>query len=142
MDIEILLGEDGLAAVAKAEAAAEAQAAAEAEGVDSGSGSAGGELGAAHTEVVHEEEIQNIARSAAAAVVAATAADAATPAGGRGQNRGSAGTGTAPSGDGKTNRPRWLALEVEVHACGDIDVPYLMALIKVCFEQVDASVGT
>lgn len=141
MDIEILLGEDGLAAVAKAEAAAEAQAAAEAEAVDSGSGSAGGELGAAHTEVVHAEEIEKIAR-AAAAVVAATAADAAGPAGGRGQDRGSAGTGTAPSSDGKTSRPRWLALEVEVHACGDIDVPYLMALIKVCFEQVNASVGT
>lgn len=31
---------------------------------------------------------------------------------------------------------RWLALEVEVNACGSINVPHVMDLIKVCFEQV------
>lgn len=140
LDIEILLGEDGLAAVAKAEAAADAQAAADAEFGDSGSGSgsAGGEPGAAHTEDVHAEADKKDARVAATGA-AATAADKAKPAGGRAQDRDSA--GTMPSGDGKTSRPRWLALEVEVHACGDIDVPYLMAVIKVCFEQVGTLVG-
>lgn len=138
MDIEILLGEDGLAAVAKAEAAAEAQAAADAELGYSGSNSAGGEPGAAHTEGVHAEADKKDARAAATGA-AATAAGEAKTAGGRAQDRDSA--GTVPPGDGKTSRPRWLALEVEVHACGDIDVPYLMAVIKVCFEQVGASVG-
>lgn len=132
MGIEILLGEDGLAAVAKAEAAAEAQASAEEEMVDSGSASPRGEPGAARTKGVHAEVDTKNAREATG--VSASAADAAKPAGGRAQDRDSA--GMAPSGDGKTSPRRWLALEVEVHACGDIDVPYLMALIKVCFEQV------
>lgn len=36
----------------------------------------------------------------------------------------------------EAGRPRGMALEVEVFAIGGINVPDLMALIKVCFEQV------
>lgn len=170
MDIEILVGRDGLAAVAKAEATAKAEeaatkakeAAAKAAAVAAAAlGAAesapaaeaslaeGGETtstatksteeGAEQHPCLHAIELLPSAVEADGTVDTAAAATT-TSAAPQGTSTGIAATdekaaATEPSA---APRPRKLALEVEVFAIGSINVPYLMALIKVSFEQVCA----
>ncbi|CAB1116053.1 unnamed protein product [Ectocarpus sp. CCAP 1310/34] len=168
MDIEILAGADGLAAVAKAKAAAEAAAssapaplersslvpasvrassppsslssppgspaeivhtapdgaglgasAAAVGGSDVGSG-AGESSSRSASSLVDDNAVDNIGIEAMPEAAATGEA------------------GRAVAGENKeatAAAPRWLALEVEVFAVGGINVPYMMFLITVCFEQ-------
>lgn len=169
MNIEILAGADGLAAVAKAKAAAEAAASSAraplerswpvpasvrassppsslssppgspAEIVDTAPDGAG--LGASAAAVSGSDVGNGAGESSSrqvSSVVDDNAADnisieAMPEAAATGE------AGRAAAGEKKeatAAAPRWLALEVEVFAVGGINVPYMMFLITVCFEQV------
>lgn len=175
LDIHILIGEDGLAAVAEA-AATEAAAQAEAQAV-----AAAAETGAKEIEVPAwgsstEAVVTKAAATSSSATVNAAAvetspssapsAPAKKPPGGGMDPAGNmavdtAGGGAVDSAGGGVDSagiigecavgsssaagaekaaaappPRCLALELEIFACGTIDVPYMIGFIKGCFQQV------
>lgn len=155
-DIEILVGRDGLAEVAKAEAAAKAEeaasqakaAASEALGaVTDAASSEGGKAASTITQGAEEGAVQHPQVTMVPGTldtddtVGATAANA-SPAVATTSSAAPQGTNTATGEEAAavetaaTSLPRKLALEVEVFAIGSINVPYLMALIKSSFEQV------
>lgn len=174
MDIEMLVGRAGLAAVAKAEAAAKAEEEAakaaattleaiEGAPADGASPEEGGETNGSSTRSAEEGMIQHPSMPAVETVPSSveagdtvgastsscsssttTATTNAAPLDAEIAPVG-AKTGTATTGKEATAAAevaaavplqRKLALEVEVFAVGGINVLYLMALIKVSFEQV------
>lgn len=129
MDIEILLGEDGVAALAKAQAveeAAEVKAAVETKAGEASSAEAG--VSTVEEKAVHISEDPVVMSSMEAVAQGPDATSEVTGAG--------EGLVKARAGSDGSSAPRWLALEVEMFACGSINVPYMMELIKICFEQV------
>lgn len=177
MDIEILVGRDGLTAVAKAETAAKAkEAAAKAKEAAEKSEEAAAKAAAAAPEAVQgapavvasPEEGGEIAGTTAKSaeegawqhpsvpaietvpsdLEAGGTVDATTTTSSAAPHDGAVAPAEANAGTATTSEeatageaaaaplPRKLALEVEVFAIGSINVPYLMALVKVSFEQV------
>ena len=155
MDVEILRDEEGVAAVAKAEARLAAAS----------SASAGAESSADVDEVeaatAQESEVGKAGVPMSTAIEKTTEALAAAPkplapAGDATNATTSMNVAAGPDDSGcrdgglppTTERkdrafgceavlpPRWLALEVEMFACGSINVSYMMEFIKICFEQV------
>lgn len=169
MDIEILVGRAGLAAVAKAEAAAKAEEAAamtkEAAATAAVAISAAPEAaeGAPAAVAPPDEGRETTTQSAEEGVVQHPSVPAVETMPGTVEADGTVDAATTTAATTTTSRaaphwtsagaakadehatvveataaplPRKLALEVEVFAIGSINVPYLMALIKVSFEQV------
>lgn len=177
-DIEILVGRDGLAAVAKAEEAAQAEEtaaktneaaaraaeAAEVAELESAEGAPaavaspeeGGENSYTTKKCDEEGGVQDSTVTAVETVPSTVGAQGevcsatTTASGATATTTGSAAPRGASEGTTTTDEKataveaaatpllRKLALEVEVFAIGSINVPYLMALIKVSFEQVRA----
>lgn len=143
IDIEILLGEDGVAAVAKAEAEAEATASepaetkeAEVKAVETKAGEASTEAGVSTAkgkavQISQDPLVMSSMGEDGAVAQGADATSEVDTASGAGED-----LPKARAGSDGSSAPRWLALEVEMFACGSVNVPYMMELIKICFEQV------
>lgn len=151
LDIEILVGQDGVDAVRKAEAAAEAKVTTAAADEASPACVPGLTTGMSDetstAERMRSPTDEASPPSPAAVPPSDLPADPFEPA-----CDAADGTATvkgpvdeavalAPAGGEEAAPPRWLALEVEMFACGYINVSYMMDLVKVCFEQVRYAFG-